>query len=134
MKYFYSLFAPLLLGIHLFSLKHIHNIYEKEKKINGLIIILTLFSFSLALLAKYFVFLDCKNLNNKIFMINTHKEPPKNPVNSYHCTAFGALAKAFPKVSQGQDKSQFKCKYSIVIHKVINAKYPNFFVVAFLTL
>ena len=69
MKYFYSLFAPLLLGIHLFSLKHIHNIYEKEKKINGLIIILTLFSFSLALLAKYFVFLDCKN--NSIVVLQT---------------------------------------------------------------
>ena len=32
-----------------------------------------------------------------------HSEPPRVPVNSYHCTLLGLRAKALPRVSQGQD-------------------------------
>ena len=50
------------------------------------------------------------------------KEPPRKPVYSYQLTNIGNVAKTFPRVNQGQDKSQFKCIYSIEIHKKINEK------------
>ena len=36
---------------------------------------------------------------------HTHSEPPRVPVNSYHCTRDGVAAKAFPSTSHGHEIS-----------------------------
>ena len=69
MKYFYSLIATFLIGIHIFSLKCIHDIYKVEKKITKKIIILILLSFSLSFIGKYLIFLDCQD--NSIIIIHS---------------------------------------------------------------
>ena len=69
MKYFYSLIATLLIGIHIFSLKYIHDIYRIENKINSKIILFLLISFLIALIGKYLIFLDCQY--NSIIIIHS---------------------------------------------------------------
>ena len=46
------------------------------------------------------------------FTPRTHSDPPRVPVYSYHCTHSGCVANTFPRVSQGQEMSQFRCRYS----------------------
>ena len=72
----------------------------------------------------FFILSESHQIKNRIFTANTHIDPPKTPVNSYHWTISGLVANTFPKVSQGQASSQCKCKYSILIQKKIKAKYP----------
>ena len=82
----------------------------------------------------FFLLLFWYTLNNKRFIKITQRDPPKKPVNSYHWNTRGEFANTFPRVSHGHDKSQFRCKYSIDIHKTIKEKYPNLFEVDFFIL
>jgi hypothetical protein len=60
----------------------------------------------------------------RIFTNNTHNEPPKTPVYSYHCTAQGSSAKPFPSVSHGKESAgAWVYRYSPAIHAVINIMY-----------
>src|SRR5690606_3846967 len=46
------------------------------------------------------------------FTTHTQRVPPKVPVYSYHCTQLIFSEKAFPRLSQGQENSQLRCRYS----------------------
>ena len=72
--------------------------------------------------------------NIRILINNTHSVPPKIPVYSYHCTRSGTFAKTLPKISHGQERSLFKCKYSKANQQTTKATYPNLFLVTTLIL